>query len=62
MPLHGRCLRGVRLEANGLQHELKRAKIESRTQQQPSAMPLGLVNNLTPDQLADLVGYLQSLK
>jgi putative membrane-bound dehydrogenase-like protein len=49
-------------EANGLQHELKRAAIEARAQQKPSAMPNGLVNNLTPQQLADLLVYLQSLK
>jgi putative heme-binding domain-containing protein len=49
-------------ESNGVQRELKRDQIESRQQQKQSAMPEGLVANLTPDKLADLVAYLQSLK
>jgi putative heme-binding domain-containing protein len=49
-------------EGNGVQQELKRHEIEERTQQKLSAMPEGLVANLTPSQLADLVAYLQSLK
>ncbi len=49
-------------EANGVQRELKRGEIEGRTQQKVSAMPEGLVANLTPEQLADLLAYLQSLK
>ncbi len=40
----------------------KRDEIEARVQQKQSAMPEGLVANLTPDQLADLLAYLQSLK
>jgi putative heme-binding domain-containing protein len=48
-------------EANGVQRELKKATIEARVQQKPSAMPEGIVANLTPDQLADLLAYLQSL-
>jgi hypothetical protein len=31
-------------------------------QQKQSAMPDGLAANLTPEQLADLMAYLQSLK
>jgi putative membrane-bound dehydrogenase-like protein len=49
-------------EGNGVQRELKRADVESRVQQKQSAMPEGLVNNLTPEQLADLIAYLQSLQ
>jgi putative heme-binding domain-containing protein len=48
-------------EANGAQHELTRVEIEARTMQKQSMMPDGLVNNLTPEELADLIAYLQSL-
>ena len=49
-------------EASGVQRELKHADIALRQQQKQSAMPEGLAANLTPDQLADLIAYLQSLK
>ncbi len=49
-------------EQTGVQHQLKKKEIESREIQKQSMMPEGLVNNLTPEQLADLVAYLQSLK
>jgi putative heme-binding domain-containing protein len=49
-------------EANSVQHELKQGEIEARVQQKPSAMPEGLVANLKPEQLADVLAYLQSLK
>jgi len=48
-------------EATGVQRELKKEAIESRQIQKQSAMPEGVVNTLTPQQLADLIGYLQSL-
>jgi putative heme-binding domain-containing protein len=48
-------------ESPGDLHELKRAELEERRRQDPSAMPDGVAGNLTPDQLADLVAYLQSL-
>jgi putative heme-binding domain-containing protein len=48
-------------ETNGAQRELKLADIESRTIQKQSMMPEGVVSNLTPEQLADLIAYLQSL-
>jgi putative membrane-bound dehydrogenase-like protein len=48
-------------EGTGAQHELSLARIESRTIQKQSMMPDGIVNNLTPEQLADLIAYLQSL-
>jgi putative membrane-bound dehydrogenase-like protein len=48
-------------ESSGTLHELKRADVEERRRQESSAMPEGIAGNLTPDQLADLVAYLQSL-
>ncbi len=49
-------------ESTGVQRELKKEEIASRVMQKQSAMPEGLAANLTPDQLADLIAYLQSLK
>jgi putative membrane-bound dehydrogenase-like protein len=48
-------------EANGTQQEIRRDEIDQRAPQTVSAMPNGLVGNLTPEQLADLLAYLQSL-
>ena len=48
-------------ESSGEVHELKRTDIEERRRQEPSAMPEGVAGNLTPEQLADLIAYLQSL-
>ncbi len=48
-------------ESSGALHELKCADIEERRRQGASAMPEGIVASLTPEQLADLVAYLQSL-
>jgi putative heme-binding domain-containing protein len=48
-------------DATGAQRELQLAKIESRTAQKQSMMPDGLAGNLTPEELADLIAYLQSL-
>jgi putative heme-binding domain-containing protein len=48
-------------EGTGAQHELQLAQIESQVVQKQSIMPEGLVNNLTPKDLADLIAYLQSL-
>jgi putative membrane-bound dehydrogenase-like protein len=48
-------------ESSGTSHELKRADIGKRHRQDSSAMPEGIAGNLTPEQLADLVAYLQSL-
>src|SRR5262249_49676989 len=48
-------------DISGLQRELKLSQIESRTIQKQSMMPDGIVNNLTPEDLADLMAYLQSL-
>jgi putative membrane-bound dehydrogenase-like protein len=49
-------------ESNGVQRELKKTEIASRQMQKQSAMPEGLAANLTPEQLADLLAYLQSLQ
>jgi putative heme-binding domain-containing protein len=48
-------------EANGAQRELKRAELEARVMPKQSMMPDGLVDNLTPEELASLIAYLQSL-
>jgi putative heme-binding domain-containing protein len=48
-------------ESSGALHELKRALIEERRRQETSVMPEGLATALTPEQLSDLVAYLQSL-
>ena len=48
-------------ESSGALRELKRLDIEERRRQEPSVMPEGVAGNLTPEQLADLVAYLQSL-
>jgi putative membrane-bound dehydrogenase-like protein len=48
-------------EATGVQRELKLAQIEARTIAKQSMMPDGIANNLTPEGLADLIAYLQSL-
>ncbi len=49
-------------ESSGERHELRRADIEERRRHEPSAMPEGVAGNLTPEQLADLLAYLQSLR
>jgi putative heme-binding domain-containing protein len=49
-------------ETTGVPRVLQRAEIESRAQQKLSAMPEGLAANLTPEELADLIAYLQSVR
>ncbi len=49
-------------ELDGRRRELKRDDVEERVMQKISAMPEGLAANLTPEQLADLIAYLQSLR
>ena len=46
----------------GVATVLNKAEIAKRVELKNSMMPPGLVGNLTPQQLADLVAYLQSLK
>lgn len=49
-------------QADGLGKTLRLDEIEERVKQPQSMMPEKLVNNLTPEQLADLLAYLESLK
>lgn len=49
-------------QTNGIALSLKKNEIELRQQKKGSMMPDGIVNSLTPEQLADLIAYLQSLK
>jgi putative heme-binding domain-containing protein len=49
-------------EANGLSHTLKLDDIEERAKKEISMMPDGIAGNLTPEELADLLAYLESLK
>ena len=48
-------------QADGVSVEIPSEEIEVRRKLEGSMMPKGLVNNLTPEQLADLIAYLQSL-
>ena len=49
-------------QANGISSTIKKSEVGVRRKSPGSVMPTGLVNSLTPEQLADLVAYLQSLK
>jgi putative heme-binding domain-containing protein len=49
-------------QATGVPLVLVKTDIEERVKQTKSMMPDGLISNLTPAQLADLLAYLQSLK
>ena len=49
-------------QTNGVALKLKKTDIELRQKKTESMMPRGVVNNLTPEQLADLIAYLQTLK
>jgi putative heme-binding domain-containing protein len=49
-------------QTNGVPVTLDKKDIDERVKSEGSLMPVGLSNNLTPEQLADLVAYLQSLK
>lgn len=48
-------------QTNGLSEEFPRGDIDERVKQEISMMPKGIVGNLTPEQLADLVAYLKTL-
>jgi len=48
-------------DATGISRELIQDHIEERVKQEISMMPLGIVGNLSPEQLADLIAYLESL-
>ena len=49
-------------QTNGVALSLKKDEIEIRQKKKESMMPKGVVDTLTPEQLADLIAYLQSLK
>ena len=49
-------------QTTGITLSLQKSYIDERIKQKLSMMPIGLANNLTPEQVADLVAYLQSLK
>lgn len=49
-------------DTTGISHELIQDDIDDRIKQEISMMPLGIVGNLTPEQLADLIAYLESLR
>ncbi|HIE98966.1 MAG TPA: hypothetical protein EYQ63_18690 [Fuerstia sp.] len=46
---------------DGLSVELLQDDIDERVKQEISMMPKGVVGNLTPEQLADLIAWLQTL-
>jgi putative heme-binding domain-containing protein len=48
-------------QTTGVPLALKLDEIDSRKRQEQSMMPVGIVNNLTPEELADLLAYMQSL-
>ena len=49
-------------QTNGISSTIKKSEVGVRRKSPGSVMPTGLVNSLTPEQLADLAAYLQSLK
>lgn len=49
-------------QTDGTSVELLQDDIDDRVKQETSMMPRGVVGNLTPEQLADLIAWLQSLK
>jgi putative heme-binding domain-containing protein len=49
-------------EVTGVPRELPQKEIEGQKKEEQSMMPAGLADALTPEQLADLLAYLQSLK
>jgi putative heme-binding domain-containing protein len=49
-------------QTDGMPIELRKDAIEARNRQEISMMPVGLVNNLTPEELANLLAYLESIK
>ena len=49
-------------QTDGLSKEFPQDEIEERVKQELSMMPAGIVNNLTAQQVADLLAYLRSLR
>ena len=48
--------------ANGRNHRISKSEIESRRVQSESLMPSGLAADLTAQEFADLLAFLESLK
>ena len=48
-------------QTNGVGVNIPKKEIEERNALKTSMMPNALANNLTPEQLADLIAYLESL-
>ena len=48
--------------ANGRNHRISKGEIESRRVQPESLMPSGLAADLTAQEVADLLAFLESLK
>lgn len=49
-------------QANGLSQTLVKSDIEERLKRKESMMPKGIANNLTPEELANLLSFLEQLK
>ncbi len=49
-------------QANGLSQTLVKTEIEERLKRKESMMPKGIANNLSPEELANLLAFLQQLK
>lgn len=49
-------------QTDGVEVVLKIDEVDLRQKKPESMMPVGVANNMTPEQLADLIAYLQSLK
>ena len=48
-------------QTDGLSRELLQDEIDDRVKQEISMMPKGVVGNLTPEQVGDLIAYLKTL-
>ena len=49
-------------ETNGISSTIRKSEVGVRRKSPGSVMPTGMADSLTPEQLADLIAYLQSLK
>jgi len=52
----------VLLDAEGARHEIPKAEVQSRETGALSLMPEGLIDGLSPQEFADLVSYLETLR
>ncbi len=58
----GKCRDGDSARRHRSVSRTSSQNIEERVKQEISMMPLGIVGNLSPEQLADLIAYLESLR